>query len=184
MKIALDAGHGSTSKQKYTGAAANGLIEDEVALDIVRRIGHHLRLAGVKTIFTRPDQEKTALSARGKMAVAEDCDLFLSIHCNAGPETANGVEAFVAEGDTRSDKIAEALVASVSTKGMNCRGVKQDCQSQYKSLRVLRDTYRHMPAVLLEIGFLTNTRDARFLRDKFFREAVSIGIARIIANHK
>lgn len=184
MKVALDAGHGSRGKSKYTGASANGLIEDEIALDFVKRIGHHLRLAGHQTVITRPDEKMTSLASRGKKAIAEDCDLFLSIHCNAGSESAKGVEAFIAAGDSRSNEIAKALVASVTAKGMTCRGVKPDSQSQHSSLRVLRDTYRHMPAVLLEIGFLTNPKDALFLKDRFFREAVSIGIARICVNHK
>ncbi len=55
--------------------------------------------------------------------------------------------------------------------------MKWDSQSQYSRLRVLRDTYRHMPAVLLEIGFLTNPHDARLLADKHFREAVAEEIA-------
>lgn len=184
MKIALDAGHGSTSKSAHTGAAANGLIEDDIALDMVKRIGHHLRLAGHSTVYTRPDERQTSLASRGRKAVNENCDMFLSIHCNAGPDSAKGVEAFVAAGDSRSVETAKALVASIVAKGMTSRGVKKDSQSQYSSLRVLRDTYRHMPAVLLEIGFLTNPKDALFLKDKIFREAAAIGIARVCAKCK
>lgn len=178
MKIALDAGHGARGKSTHTGAAANDLVEDEIALDIVKRIGHHIRLAGHETLLTRSDEKMTALSARGKAAVAANCDLFLSVHCNAGAASAQGVEAFVAEGDTRSAGVANTLVGCVTAKGMANRGVKWDSQSQHSSLRVLRDTYRHMPAVLIEVGFLTNARDAMQLKDKFFREAVSIAIAK------
>jgi N-acetylmuramoyl-L-alanine amidase len=177
MKIALDAGHGSRGS-KHTGAAANGLVEDDLALDFVRRIGHHLRLAGHQTVCTRPDDKLVALSMRGKIAVAEGCDLFLSIHCNAGPPSAEGVEAFISAHDDRSVDIAKALVNCVAIKGMRSRGVKCDSQSQHSSLRVLRDTCKHMPAVLLEIGFLTNSKDSAFLKDRFFREAVSIEIAK------
>ena len=178
MKIALDAGHGARGKSTHTGAAANGLIEDEVALDLVNRIGHHIRLAGHQTLDTRHDDKLVALSARGKMAVEGGCDLFLSVHCNAGSSSAQGVEAFVAEEDDHSAKIAKVLVDCVASKGMVNRGVKWDSQSQHSSLRVLRDTYKHMPAVLIEIGFLTNTRDVLHLKDKFFRESVSIAIAK------
>lgn len=178
MKVALDAGHGFRSGARRTGAAANGLTEDEVALDFVRRIGHHLRLAGHQTVCTRPHESLVSLSSRGRKAVAEGCDMFLSIHCNAGPASAQGVEAFVAAGDKRSADAANDLVECLVAKGMPSRGVKWDSQSQHSRLRVLRDTYKHMPAVLIEIGFLTNSHDALLLRDKFFREAVSIDIAR------
>ena len=181
MKVALDAGHGARPGRPYTGAAANGLVEDEIALDMVKRIGHHLRAVGHKTVYTRPDNKLIALSKRGRIAKEENCGLFLSIHCNAGPKAACGVEAFVAKGDTSSRSIAQRMVAEISAKGLRNRGVKWDCESQYSRLAVLRDTYRQMPAILLEIGFLTNPNDARLLSDKHFREAVAIEIAGVIA---
>jgi len=101
----------------------------------------------------------------------------VSLHLNAGTARAHGVEAYVAEGDHRSRLIAQRLVNVISKHGMANRGVKWDSQSQHSGLRVLRDTYRHMPAVLLEIGFLTNAGDARLLADKYFREAVALEIA-------
>jgi N-acetylmuramoyl-L-alanine amidase len=177
MRIALDAGHGASRGHPFTGAHANGLVEDDLTLDMVTRIGHHLRAAGHQTVFTRPGKELTALSRRGPMAVAAKCDLFLSIHANAGPTEATGVEAFVAEGDTRSRALAERLTAAISAHDLRNRGAKWDSQSQYPSLRVLRDTYRHMPAVIIETGFLTNAHDARLLGDKHFREAIAVCIA-------
>lgn len=175
-RVALDAGHGASRGHPFTGAHGNGLIEDELAFDFVTRIGHHLRLIGYDTVITRPDGRLVALATRGKRAIDGHCDLFLSIHLNAGPASAQGVEAFVAEGDTRSRALAERLTAAISAHGLRNRGAKWDSQSQYSSLRVLRDTYRHMPAVLLEIGFLTNAHDAKLLADKHFREAVAEGI--------
>ena len=52
MKIALDAGHGASRGHQFTGAHANGLIEDDLALDFVIRIGHLIRLAGHDTLIT------------------------------------------------------------------------------------------------------------------------------------
>ena len=177
MIVALDAGHGARRGHPFTGACAKGLVEDELALDFVGRIGHHLRKAGHQTLYTRADENLVPLSRRGKLAAARGCDMFLSIHCNAGPRSASGPEAFVVKGDRRSRKIASELVEAVVEHGMRSRGVKWDSRSQHSRLRVLRDTYRHMPAVLLEIGFLTNDHDAELLKDRFFREAVAISVA-------
>lgn len=176
-RIALDAGHGASRGRAFTGAHGNGLVEDDLALDLVTRIGHHLRATGYDTVIVRPDAKLVALATRGKRAIDAHCDLFVSVHLNAGPASAGGVEAFVAEGDQRSRAFAERLVQAISTHGLRNRGAKWDSQSQYSRLRVLRDTYRHMPAVLLEIGFVTNAHDARLLADKHFREAVAVEIA-------
>ena len=179
-KIALDAGHGASRGHAFTGASGNGLVEDDLAFDFVTRIGHHLRLAGYDTVIIRPNAKLVALATRGKRAIKSHCDFFLSIHLNAGPASANGVEAFVAKGDTRSRAIAQRLVEAISKHGMKNRGAKWDSQSQYSRLRVLRDTHKHMPAVLLEIGFLTNLHDAGLLKDKYFREAVAVEIASVL----
>ncbi len=182
MRVALDAGHGARRGRPSTGACANGLVEDEVALDFVTRVGHHLRRSGHETIYTRPTDRLVSLSARGRIARSRDCDLFLSIHCNAGPAAAHGVEAFVVQGDQRSREVASALLDAVSAHGMNDRGVKWDSRSQHSRLRVLRDTYRYMPAVLIEIGFLTNSDDAILLKNRLCREAISESIAGEIAS--
>ncbi|MCL5105527.1 MAG: N-acetylmuramoyl-L-alanine amidase [Armatimonadetes bacterium] len=177
MKVALDAGHGGR-----TGAMANGLIEDELALDFVKRIGHHLRASGHQTVCTRADEKFVPLQARGRLAVAEDCDAFLSIHFNAGPASARGVEAFIALGDNRSRTLAERLVDAASSLGLKTRGVKWDSQSQHTRLKVLRDTYRVMPAVLLEVAFLTSAHDSRLLKGPEFREAVAKKIAETLTS--
>jgi len=177
MKVALDAGHGARPGRPHTGAASNRLIEDELALDLVKRIGHHLRAAGHETVYTRPDARLLGLSERARTARAARCDLFLSIHLNAGPPSAHGVEAFVVKGDHASRRVAELFVSAVSELGMASRGVKWDTQSQHPRLAVLRGTFRSMPAILLEIGFVTNTRDAKLLHDRHWLDRAASAVA-------
>jgi len=175
--VALDAGHGARAGGGHTGASANALVEDELALDMVKRVGHHLRAGGHETVYTRADRRLVALAKRAWTARFTRCELFLSIHCNAGPISAHGVEAFVVEGDARSRGLAERLASAVVAEGLSDRGVKWDNQSQHPRLAVLRGTYRRMPAVLLEIGFLTNAHDAGLLKQAAWRERVAKAIA-------
>ncbi len=177
MRVCLDPGHGGN-----TGARGNGLIEDALALDFARRIGHHLRLRKAETVMTRGDDGFVTLASRGALAVRTKCDLFLSIHLNAASPSAHGCECFAAAGDERSLKIAARLTAALSSLGLKNRGAKYDTQSAHGSLRVLRDTYKNMPALLLEIGFLTNKADAELLGNKLFREKVSIKVAETLTS--
>ena len=127
MKICLDAGHGG-----YTGARANGLIEDTLALDFVKRVGHHLRAAGVQTVVTRNIDTFVTLDYRASLAVREKCDLFVSFHHNAGPTLAHGCEIFVAAGDNRSKAKAKTVLDRICAGGaMKSRGVKWDNRSQH-----------------------------------------------------
>lgn len=181
MKVCLDAGHGYKGTRP-TGAAANGLIEDDIALDFVTRVGHFIRKGGGETVLTRPTGTFVTLGSRGALAVKNGCDMFISFHCNAaGSASARGAEIFVAYGDYNGKRKAEALLERICAGGaLTSRGVKWDNQSQHSSLRVLRDTYKHMPAMLIEMGFLTNERDAAFLKSKTWREAISEKIAQKI----
>ncbi len=180
LKVALDAGHGVLPGILYTGAIANGLVEDELTLDFVKRIGHHLRAAGHDTVVTRADGRVVSLVERVRIARSARCDVFVSIHCNAGPTSAHGAEAFIAAGDQRSHALATRLVKALVRRGLRNRGVKTDSQSQHSRLAVLHGTYRYMPAVLLEVGFLTNKRDAEMLRDANWREETAKELAEAI----
>lgn len=172
MKICLDAGHGGN-----TGARGNGLIEDVIALDFVTRVGHHLRAKGVQTVLTRKGNGFVPLEDRPPKAVG--CDMFVSFHNNAASnKIAHGAEILVAAGDKRSkDKAREVLNRICAGGAMVSRGVKWDNQGQHKSLYVLQNTYRKMPSMLIEMGFLTNVGDASWLNSKEWREAISIKIA-------
>ena len=181
MKVAIDAGHGKNAKGGYTGARANGLIEDILAFDIATRIGHHLRLLGSQTAMTRPGVASVGLAERARIARANRCDLFLSIHLNAGLASARGAEAFVVDGDARSAKLAARLLEAVKGCGFRVRGVKPSSATHLGGLTVLNRTYKTMPAVLLEVGFLTNPSDAKLLSDKYVREKVARGIAKAIS---
>jgi len=181
MKAAIDAGHGKLDG-RYRGAQANGIVEDILAFDIATRIGHHLRLLGVQTAMTRPGAACVGLVERASTALRQECDMFLSVHLNAGPASAHGAEAFVFDGDSRSAKLAARLLEAVKPCGFAVRGVKPASASQHKGgLTVLTRTHKAMPAVLLEVGFLTNPSDAKLLSDRHVRERVAGEIAKAIA---
>lgn len=176
--ICLDAGHGG----RDPGACANNIKEKDFALDMVVRLGHHLRLRKFKTVITRSDDSLIGINRRAFIARAAGADLFISIHCNAaGNPTAQGSEAYIAAPDGRSEGIAKVLLHRIA--GLKPRGVKKDNQSQHSSLGVLRGTYRLMPAVLLELGFCTNKDDAELMRDKNQRELWAEEMAVAIVSH-
>ncbi len=180
MRICLDPGHGR-KRCASTGAYGNGIVEDDWALEFCRRLGHYLRSRGAEVVTTRPDSHFVELKERGKLAKREGADLFLSIHLNAaGSPQANGAELFVVSGDKRSIVWAQQLLAVVVGAGMNRRGVKPDTSSAVGKLRVLRDTYRAMPAMLLEVGFLSNQEDAERLKSIHWRERLACELAKAI----
>ncbi len=191
MRIALDAGHGY--KQRFpTGAQGCGIVEDDWALMFCQRLGHYLRAKGADVIFTREKPAIVNLGDRGKIAKKAKCDLFVSIHLNAAANAqAHGCEAFYA-GVTvkpntpeaglyrRSKALGIAVLNVIQLAGISSRGLKPDSSSQHTSLRVLRDTWGRMPAVLVEVGFLSNPGDASKLKDKRWVEDLAAKLAEVL----
>lgn len=175
MKIAIDPGHG-----RDPGAVGGGMIEADWALGFAKRLGHYIRVRGGQTVFTRESDVRVGLATRGKIAKQQKCNVFLSIHLNGVEDVrAHGCEAFTAPNDERSALLAMRLLGEVTkVMGFKSRGVKPDNKSQHKSLAVLRSTYKAMPAVLLEVGFLSNAGDAAKLRDSRLIENLAIALAK------
>ena len=181
MKIALDAGHG-LKNGRPTGACACGLVEDNLALAITNKLRWYLLRAGIEVTLTRPTLSLVPLAARGSVAKAAKCDMFISVHINAAADPdANGAEVIVVESDTRSTPLADKLLDTLVKRGLKRRGVKWDSQGHHSRLKVLRDTYRSMPAALIEVGFITNPSDAARLRDQQWIEQTAAALAQSIA---
>ena len=178
-KIYIDQGHNPTSPN--TGAEGNGLREQDVTYEVGRALAALLRQSGnyeVRLSRPTPDTKLGASNAGSLRARVEDAnawgaDYFISIHTNASEErSASGVEAFSYARDTRAFNLGADIVDNLSeATGLTNRGMKVR-----PGLYVLKKT--NMPAVLVEIGFITNPRDAALMRDnpELFARGIYNGI--------
>jgi N-acetylmuramoyl-L-alanine amidase len=93
-RIVIDAGHGGPD----TGSTgATGLMEKELSLDLVHRLGNLIQkhLPATEVIYTRNDDSFVPLERRTALANEVGGDLFLSIHANSSDNRdARGVETY------------------------------------------------------------------------------------------
>ena len=146
LKILIDAGHNYEGAD--TGAAGNGLREQDITYQIAAALKPMLEQNGQEVRLTRNavteslsnQSVNASLSARTRMANEWPADLFVSIHCNAGGGT--GTETYCYEGGISSGfRLAQAVQKQlVAQTGLPDRGVKTGA-----SLYVLRHTA--MPAI-------------------------------------
>lgn len=159
-RIFLDPGHGMDNVKPGVydpGAVAppSGIEEADIALAWALTGKAMLLMAGHEVILSRKTEwSKSPLNARVKMAEVNDCDLYLSLHMNAGPSIANGCEAYYRKPEDRNP--AYEAVRSLEEIGFKNRGIKTEDQSARKKLAVLDF---HKPVTLIEIGFITNLSD-------------------------
>lgn len=176
MLICVDPGHGG----KDPGAVGpNGLRESDVTLDVSRRLVSLLKTQGHSVVLTH-NGDKTwsspnaSLAYRVNVANKARADLFVSIHCNAAlSPSAHGIETFCYKRGGQGEKYARAIQGElVKSLGLRDRGVKT------ATFYVLRKTV--MPAVLVELGFISNAQEERLLADPSFRQKCAEAIARAI----
>lgn len=175
MKIFVDAGHNYSGYD--TGAAGNGLREQEVTFfiadslrELLTRAGHTVRMSRNKLTDNIGKNAKDSVNARAREANGWGADLFVSIHCNAGGGI--GTETLVYSATGKAADAAKRVQASiVSRMGTVNRGIKER-----PGLGVLRLT--SMPALLVETAFIDNKKDAELLRTRTgdFAAAICAGI--------
>ncbi|MBY0116095.1 N-acetylmuramoyl-L-alanine amidase family protein [Paenibacillus xylanexedens] len=163
--VVIDAGHGDHDPGAI---GVTGKREKDFNLAMALKVEALLKKESkIDVVLTRSDDTFLALKERVKIAQDIKADIFISIHANSGPATANGVETFY----TRSNSKALATVMHkylLQSSGLKDRGVKT------ASLHVTRETT--MPAVLLEGGFLSNKSDEAALFTESFQNSVAKGI--------
>jgi len=180
MKICLDAGHGGKDPGAI-GTAPFRLEEKEINLAITKLLEESLEPLGHWVALTRRRDVFISLEARSLFANQLGADLFISIHTNSfySPDI-SGIEVFYCPGSGKGKTLAEKILESLmnSFPNHNNRGIKS------RDLKVLRET--KMPAVLVEVEFLSNPEQLQFLAAEKNREAlanaISKGIDKYIAS--
>lgn len=173
-KIVLDAGHGGADP----GAVGpGGTKEKDVALAVARYLQQELTPIA-KVYLTREVDEYRYLWQRSALANSIGADYFISIHCNAATDrTAKGTETLIYGLGGEAEKLAHKVqVKVVSTLGTRDRGIKIR-----PGLHVLART--RMPAILLELAFISNPLEERMLADPVVQQRVARAIAEGFAEY-
>ena len=175
--ICLDAGNGG----KDPGASYGGVAEKDIALKVVKLIGEALENRAL-VYYTRTGDTYPELSERCRRANSVKADLFVSIHCNSAANAqATGFEVWTSNGQTKSDPIATKIYNSVKDvfPGAKYRSDMSDGDPDKEAdYYVLCNTT--MPAVLVELGFISNAVDRANLTNSVWQRKMAQTIAAAI----
>lgn len=178
MKVFLNPGH-APGGEPDPGAVndATGLRECDVALAVGKSAESYLNAADVETELLQSD----SLYEICETANSSDADIFVSIHCNAAEaEEANGTETWACAGSYRGSLLASCIQSQlVNTLDTTDRGVKIATPG-VNGLYVLTNT--DMPAVLVELAFISNSGDEELLANK--QDDLARAVARGITDYE
>ena len=165
IRIFIDQGHNPQGVN--AGAEGFGLREQDVnyavGMELARLLNSDPRFVA-RVSRTTPTESLGASNAaslqrRVQMANSWPADYFVSIHCNANTNPAvNGTEVYVYRQRTQAYWLAQHVLNGV----VEAVGTKDNGVRLNPSLYVLRRTA--MPAILVELAYLTNVGDAAKLR--------------------
>ncbi|HZK18443.1 MAG TPA: N-acetylmuramoyl-L-alanine amidase [Clostridia bacterium] len=180
--IVVDAGHGG----KDSGARGpGGVLEKDITLPVALKLAEVLKQAGANVILTRetdvfecdpkyaswPSQQRANLDMRASLANDNNADVFLSIHVNSfpGDPGQKGGQVFAQPGNEESMELAKAVQFElVRMMGNTKREAKQE---DYYITRTAK-----MPAVLIEVGFISNPNETKLMMDPAYQNKLAWAI--------
>src|SRR5262249_44078408 len=177
-RVVIDPGHGGTDP----GVSAGGLVEAELVWDLATRLEGRLAAHGVTPYLTRGRGVTRTEAERAEFGNATGGDVLLSLHVDAHPSPAAcGVATYhFGTGSGVTSTIGEKLAGLVHRELVARTGML-DCRTHAKTWELLRRT--RMPAVRVDLGYLTNPADAARLAQPAFRdvaaEAILVAIQRL-----
>jgi N-acetylmuramoyl-L-alanine amidase len=159
--IVIDAGHGAHDP----GTSKNGVTEKSITLKVSKLVEAKLKNAGAKVLMIRSTDSFLTLEQRTAFAKKNFAETFVSIHVNSAASSAKGTETFFDSSSNPNSAESKSLAKYIQNNivkkaNMADRGVKDN------RFYVVRNN--NVAAVLVELGFLTNSEDYKKLTsDKY-----------------
>lgn len=171
--VVIDAGHGGNDPGATSPFSQTK--EKDLNLNIAQKLKLDLEMQGFKVYMTRSDDTYIGLHDRPAIANNLAADIFLSIHFNAStkPEP-HGVEMLYVPDGRDSKQFAQIL----QTEICNATGAYSIGLIERPNLVVIRDTA--MPAVLAELGFVTNAEEEQLLLNADYQDKLVQGMLHAI----
>ena len=174
MKVFINPGH-APNGWPDPGACSRqtGLRESDVTVAVGNLVAQYLNAVGIETVVFQNDALLEVCHRANKL----EADLFISIHCNSVESPyAEGTETWYCSGSEAGRLLAECIQDQI-VDSMNTadRGIKEAVPGK-NGLYVLTNT--DMPAVLVELAFISNEDDEKLLRNNQddFARAIARGV--------
>lgn len=170
-RVVIDAGHGGTDH----GAIRDDTSEKDITLDVSKKVEDMLKKQGYAVLMTRPVDSFVSLADRVAMAEKFNPDIFVSIHVNSSvrPEI-TGIEThyYHQESLNLAQTVHSSLASAIDSKN---RGL-------FKSkFYVINHTTS--PAILVEIGFISNDNERAQLVSEKRKQATAKAIVEGVNNY-
>ena len=166
-KVFIDPGHGGADN----GASGNGLLEDELTLQISLKLKNILQSRGIEVKMSRESDVYVSLGERTNMGNAYGADVFVSPHINSfNGASAKGIETYYHVNKSSERPLSSNIQENaIKETGAVNRGVKS------ANFAVIRES--SMPSSLFEAGFISNPEEASKLGNSEYQNKLAKALA-------
>ncbi len=201
FRVIIDPGHGGSD----LGATRDSFVESKIVLSIANKLKHELESENVEVILTRDNDLHLSLQQRVQLANEKKADLFLSLHANwSGSTQVSGFEFYFASHQKKSQlaneshlakpaEIIEKIKSDLTLLGRQKLSLDFSLQAQQQiadqksvirraPFYVIENTT--MPAVLIEVGFISNRREAKKLASPEYQSEIASLLAKSVLSYK
>jgi len=204
FRVVIDPGHGGSD----FGAVRDSFKESKIVLELAKQLKTSLEELNVKDVhLTRDSDQSLSLKDRVSKANEIGADLFISLHANtssqplwAGMEfyfnansrpvnepaplkpTNNEVVSQIQKDFRYYEKTEKSLVLSKSMQLLLADSREQKSIIKRAPFYVIENT--QMPSILIEIGFISNRREAQKLIDPVYQKELAQVIAKALVSYK
>lgn len=192
LTVVIDAGHGLNKGKAHGAIGLNGISEDEIALAITKKIQELNTDKNLNLIFTRKDENSVETNERVKIAEENKADLFISIHASYVPtlkkdgkeveNPANGFELYIARDGIANVPASRELGSAIINEMKPVMSIREPGIKQ-RQMGIYVLTALQCPSVLLECGFISNSKDLAFLTNEKNQEKIAEAVLKGIVNY-
>lgn len=170
-RIAIDPGNGGEDH----GWEVAGIRACDLTYDLAQRLSARVTATGMQAFLTRGRGGNPSQAERAKLANDVAADLFVSLHVDGSScQHAAGIATFHFGTDTGNNSSVGEALARLIHRELIARTGMMDCRVHHRPWEILRRT--QMPAVQVELGYLTNPADRELLVRESFRDQVADGL--------
>lgn len=162
--IVIDAGHGGND----LGISKNGISEKDIVLDIAKRIKELNKNEKIEIVLTRDSDAATTLTGRTDLINKLKPSMVISLHINNSKNAETNGNIIYTKPETFD--FAKNLASKFG-----------DCKIEEANLHLLRNS--ESPAILLELGYLSNEKDRTYLNSEAGKDEISRKVMAFINEH-
>lgn len=170
--VILDAGHGGDDG----GNVEAEHLEKDINMNAVMMLKQKLEAQKVNVVLTRSTDETLSLKKRVDFTMFHPNAVFVSLHANANSatESASGIDIYIPKGEderaVESQKLAQLTEIELKNQNLKIRAIQQ---APYFVL-----TESEVPAILVELGFMTNAEDLQQMNSAEYLQQLAEAIAK------